>query len=435
MKFKKSITAIFLTALAAMTVIGCSDDDSNPVLSPSATTSVRVIHTSYDAPAVDIAVDGAKAITSLSYGISSGYAEIGAGMRQIDVTPAGATSPVVIGASLDFNVDQSYTVYAVNNLDNITAVVSVDDRTSLSDKARIRFLHASPDAPAVDIRLNDGNGAAVFGNAAFTDISDYVPVNGGTYTFAVTAAGQNDALLIFDPITVADGGVYTVVAHGSFDNSDSYPFAVRVFVDNDPGDQFVDMSFGTSKVRVVHASPDAPGVDLKVDMVTVNSAALTFPNFTDYLDVNAGSRNLMVSASGGGPTVIDATVPFSLGGAYTIFAVDELANIEPLVLSDNLATPASGIAHIRFVHLSPDAPAVDITTGNGSVTLFNDVAFKGSVDFTPVAAGTYPIEVRDASGSTVVLDLGNITLADGMIYTVYAHGFLSSLSAGIITYN
>ena len=83
-----------------------------------------------DNPAVDVAVDGSVAIPSLAYGQSSGYAEIPSGTRNIKVTPAGLTSPVVIGADLAFEASKEYTVYAIDKLDNIDAVISEDMRAA-----------------------------------------------------------------------------------------------------------------------------------------------------------------------------------------------------------------------------------------------------------------------------------------------------------------
>jgi hypothetical protein len=193
-----------------------------------------------------------------------------------------------------------------------------------------------------------------------------------------------------------------------------------------------------AKVMVIHASPDAPGVDLLVDNNVVGTN-LTFPNNTGYVEVDAGIRNIKVNVTGTQTTVIGADLNILGNVAYSAFAVNTVANLEPLILVDNLATPASGKAHVRFIHLSPDAPAVDITLADGTV-IFDNVDFKGSVDFTPLDAGTYPLQVRVAGTSTVALDLGNITLQAGKIYTVFARGLLSgsgnqALGAAIIENN
>jgi len=195
----------------------------------------------------------------------------------------------------------------------------------------------------------------------------------------------------------------------------------------------------TASVMVVHASPDAPGVDLLVDGSVVNSEALTFPQNTGYLDVPAGTRNVQVNASGTSTTVIDADLDLSGDWTYTVFATGSLSEIAPLVLVDQLASPAAGNAHVRFVHLSPDAPAVDITLTDGTV-LFGSQAFRDYTDFTPLPAGTYDLQVRLAGTSTVVLELPNVSLTDGTIYTVFARGFVSgsgtqALGAEIIVNN
>lgn len=437
----RNILTVSSAALVMAFAAGCSDnDDNNNPLNPTPSTSmVRVVHTSYDAPAVDVWVDGSVAISGLSYGQSSGYAELPAGMRNIQVTPGGQTSPVVIEADLNILDTNEYTVTAVDMLSNISAVVSVDDRESNANQARIKFLHASPDAPAVDIKLDSGNGPVVFSNVSFKDITEYVEVGEGSYTFVVTPTGSDIEVFVFQPIAVSEGMVYTVVAHGSLDNSDNYPFGVRVFVDNNSGDAFVDMVSAVTYVNVTHASPDAPGVDLLVDGIVVNSQALEFPDNTGYLMVNSGTRNFKVNASGTSFTVIDETMTIGANMNYSIFAIDELSDIRALVLQDDLSAPVAGKAHVRFAHLSPDAPAVDITLTDGTV-IFGNVAFGEHVDFTPLDAGMYDLEVRVAGTNTVALELSGISLVDGAIYTVFAKGFLNgdgsqALGAEIIVNN
>jgi hypothetical protein len=193
-----------------------------------------------------------------------------------------------------------------------------------------------------------------------------------------------------------------------------------------------------SLVKVVHASPDAPGVDLLVDN-TIAGTNLTFPNNTGYLTVPSGTRNVKVNVTGTSTTVIEANLNLMTNKNYSVFAVNSVANIEAIVIEDDLTSPAQGKAHVRFIHLSPDAPAVDVTLSDGTV-VFGNKSFKESTAFTPLDAGTYDLEVRVAGTSTVALDLPVINLEAGKIYTVFAKGFLSGngqqqLGAEIIVNN
>ena len=184
-----------------------------------------------------------------------------------------------------------------------------------------------------------------------------------------------------------------------------------------------------ANVMVVHASPDAPGVDLLVDGTKKNSAALNFPNNTGYLELEAGTRNLKVNVAGTSTTVINADVPFTKDMSYSVFAVDSVSVISAIVLTDDLTAPAAGKAHVRFVHLSPDAPAVDVAVASTGDIVFGNKAFKEYTAFTPLDAGAYNLDVRVAGTSTVALVLPTITLEAGKIYTVFAKGFLGGSGA------
>lgn len=125
-------------------------------------------------------------------------------------------------------------------------------------------------------------------------------------------------------------------------------------------------------------------------------------------------------------TVIEANIDFMQDKNYSVFAVNSVANIEPLLIEDDLTAPAQGKAHARFIHLSPDAPAVDITLTDGTV-VFGNKSFKEFTAFTPLDATTYNLQVRVAGTPNVALDLPGITLEAGKIYTVFAKGFLSGV--------
>lgn len=191
----------------------------------------------------------------------------------------------------------------------------------------------------------------------------------------------------------------------------------------------------TASVKVIHASPDAPGVDLLVDGAIVKTN-LKFPENTEYLSVAAGTRSIKVNVTGTSTTVINASLPLTQSMYYSVFAVDSVAKLSTVVIADDLTAPATGNAHVRFIHLSPNAPAVDIAVTGGAV-VWGNKSFKEYTAFTPLPAGTYNLEVRLAGTSTVVLPLPGVSLQAGKIYTVFAKGFVGgnaqqSLGAQII---
>lgn len=182
------------------------------------------------------------------------------------------------------------------------------------------------------------------------------------------------------------------------------------------------------RVMAVHASPDAPGVDLYVDNVKQNTTPLTFPNNTAYLNVAAGTRTIRITVAGDTATVLSATATVLPGLTATLFAVNALDSIDFSGYLDTLTAPAAGKAHVRFIHLSPDAPPVDIGVTGGGV-VFGNVSYLDVAGLTPLDAGTYNLEVRLAGTSTVVLPLPGIALQAGKIHTVWASGFVAGSGA------
>lgn len=180
-----------------------------------------------------------------------------------------------------------------------------------------------------------------------------------------------------------------------------------------------------ARVRVVHASPDAPAVDVVVNDAITAFADVEFGEITEYASLPASEYNFKVVPAGMmAPVVIDADANLFYNTDYTVVAIDTLDEIRPLVLVDRNRPVSVTKASIRFVHASPDAPAVDIAVTGGPV-LFSGVAFGEFGDYVTVPAGTYDLEVRLAGTNTVVLPLPGIRVQGGTTYTAYAVGFAS----------
>ena len=170
-------------------------------------------------------------------------------------------------------------------------------------------------------------------------------------------------------------------------------------------------------VRVVHASPDAPNVDVWVDGETVLTD-VPFTAVSDYLSVPAGTYNIQVTATGDTTPVIEADLEFAAGSATTIAAVGLLADIGPAVFTDDITT-ADGQAKLRAIHLSPSAPAdVDIAVTEGDVVV-PGLAYPEASGYLTLDAGDYPLEIRAAGDSAAALEF-DVTLEANTNYTAFA---------------
>ena len=170
-------------------------------------------------------------------------------------------------------------------------------------------------------------------------------------------------------------------------------------------------------VRVAHASPDAPNVDIWVDGESVLTD-VPFTAVSDYLALPAGTYNVQVTATGSTDPVIDADLDVEAGVSYTVAATGPLADITATVLTDDRA-PAAGQAKLRVFHASPSAPAeVDVAVTDGPI-LVEALAYPEATAYLTVDAGTYPLEIRAAGDGAAALSL-EAALEAGQNYTAIA---------------
>ena len=186
-------------------------------------------------------------------------------------------------------------------------------------------------------------------------------------------------------------------------------------------------------VRVLHASPDAPAVDVYLDDAKVDALTnVPFGTISGYLDIPAGDHNVKVYATGTTTgAVIDANVTVASGSRYTIAATNALAAIEAQVIEDE-PTPDCEAAGVRVIHFSADAPAVDVATAGAAPAdaVVKDLAYPNATGYLSLPAGSYDLEVRLAGTTTVALPLPGVAVEACNSYSVFAVGSAADPAVG-----
>ncbi len=403
---------------------------------PEGEASLRVAHMSPNAPNVDVYVDGETVLTDVAFSAISNYLSVPAGERQVEITAAGDPDTSVFAGPVPVEADTDYTVAAIGELgedgdEPFEPLVLEDDNSDPgSDTARVRLVHASPDAPAVDVTV-ESSGDALYDGAAYGDAA-YTEVPAGDYTLQVrgdTESNDGDVVADFD-VSLEGGEVYTAFAGGYLSpDDDPSDEAFDLFLAQDTGE--MDSETPDASVRVAHMSPNAPNVDVYVDGETVLTD-VPFSTISGYLSVPAGERQVEITAAGDPDTSVFAG-PVTVEGDtdYTIAAIGELGEdgdepFEPLVLEDDNSDPGSDTARVRLVHASPDAPAVDVTLASTGDALYDGAAYGDAV-YTTAPGGDYTLQVRgdtESNDGDVVADF-DVSLSGGEVYTAFAGGYLS----------
>ncbi len=391
-----------------------------PAASPTQTdATVRVVHASPDAPAVNVLVDGQPLAQNLAFGTATEYAPLPVGQHQVQVVPATGGAPV-LDQTVQAEAGAAYELAAVGLLSDIqlqTYEVNLDAIEN-AGQARLRVVHAVPDAPAVDVAVAGGD--PIVEGVEFPNASDYTDVDAGTYDLEVRN-GDNDEVLLSAPgIAIEPGQVYDVFALGQGGTLQLLPLSTPV---SPPCGQILGVGQPTDAcLRVVHASPDAGPVDVFVGETAVVQG-LQFGQATNFTAAPSGEQQIRVVPGGQAPdqAVIDTTQELQAGQAYQVTATGLLEDIEETVNQVDLTPLPEGQARVRVIHASPDTGNVDIAVGGGD-TLFEGIEFRGSSDYAVVDAGTYDLQVREADGDTLLLEAPGTNLQAGMVYDVYAIG-------------
>ncbi|QHS59790.1 DUF4397 domain-containing protein [Chitinophaga agri] len=226
---KGLLATLALTGMFAFS--SCSKDDDDTTVDPDAT--VKIVNVLPDAGPVDVYNGSSKLnSSSIGYGEATGYLNVKDGDARFDFKST-VTGSTVLSAPVDFD-GGSYSLFAAGETDgNATVgILAKDDLGApASGKAKVRFVHASSDAPAVNFLLNNN---AVISSAGFKSASEFREVDAGTYSLKLNNASSGETVITRDGIVMEAGKIYTVVAQGLVSPTPvvEQPFSLNILANN-----------------------------------------------------------------------------------------------------------------------------------------------------------------------------------------------------------
>ena len=275
---------------------------------------------------MNLRVNGVQALANVDYGQGSGFLNVADSTRvEVEAIIPGANA-VVLDRQLALDFSTDYTVLAVGEVaDPIdTLVLSAPTaRAIAAGNLRAQVVHAAPNAPAVDVYVTAPTAALAsstpvnIGALAFGQYTASAELPAGDYRIRVTAAG-NPGAVVYDSGTLAlAAGADLLIA--AIENTGPGVTPVQLVSLDGLGSALILDSSTPASVVAVHASPDAPAVDLLADVVgTPTDEALglarnvSFPRVCRIAAVPApGSYSISVT-SAGNPGVVALQFPLQV---------------------------------------------------------------------------------------------------------------------------
>lgn len=214
----------------------------------------------------------------------------------------------------------------------VGGLLAVQSAAAQAGTARIRLIHAVADAPAVDVLVD---GQRVLSNFGFATASETLDVAAGDHQVTIVPTGQDaSAALVQTNATFAANTSSLAVVLG-VDQPE-----VRLYADN-----LSPLASGKARVRVIHTSPDAPGVDVEVISGPTLVRDLSFGESSDYFEVDEGTYNLRAVTTGATNVIVQLPqVALEGNTIYDVIVVDRLANIQVVTAT---STPDASVAAPR----------------------------------------------------------------------------------------
>lgn len=184
----------------------------------------------------------------------------------------------------------------------------------------VRFLHAVPAAPAVDVY---SNGNLIVRSLSYKQVTGYFAVTPGRYHIEVFATGKQSELLAQACFEVCKNSAVTIALIGT---------EVGLLAVTEIYEVCKNMRDRCKAyLRFVNLAPNAPAVDVSLSGGTTLFRNVPYTAHTRYKSINPGTYAFVLKPAGSSqPGLVLPTVTLEKCKAYSAYAVGDVGGVPPL---------------------------------------------------------------------------------------------------------
>lgn len=151
-----------------------------------------------------------------------------------------------------------------------------------------------------------------------------------------------------------------------------------------------------SQVRLIDASPDAPGLDVYQGS-GVLAYNLGLGTVTSYVPLTPGNYTIAANTAGTKQTLAQAAGTFLNGSQYTVLIGNYANSLQELILKDQAQMAPNGQVNVRFLDQATRIGALDLYLVPSGATILTvkpvltGVTFNANTGYLSVPAGTYTL--------------------------------------------
>jgi len=176
------------------------------------TAKVRIIQASPDAPNIDIYINGKRMVRDLPFKQISDVLALKPGKYHIDIYPSGNMVNSVLNKKVTVEPGKSYTWTTIDSVKKMRLLVYQNQPVLPVNESKVRFIHLSPDTPALDIAVQDRD--VIFPKVAYKQATEYLPLSPMTVNLEAREAGSKKVILPMPKAHFKANEAYSIIFVG-----------------------------------------------------------------------------------------------------------------------------------------------------------------------------------------------------------------------------
>lgn len=169
-------------------------------------------------------------------------------------------------------------------------------------------------------------------------------------------------------------------------------------------------------VRFLHAAHQIEKIDIYINGKRILKD-VDFKDKTNYLTLPTGKYHIDIYPAGNQvSTIINKNIDLEPNNIYTLAAIGTGDKLRLIPYIDEHGVN-SGISKVRFIHLSPEIPPVNVTINKG-YDLFKNISYKEATNYLALSPMTIELDLKEKETGTLIKTLPNITFKPNQAYSI-----------------
>lgn len=178
-------------------------------------------------------------------------------------------------------------------------------------------------------------------------------------------------------------------------------------------------------VRFFNTSPSISSIDVYIDD-NLAFRKIEYKEYSIYVPLITGEHKISIFLSGDDKLpIVSKIIELSPHSIYTIAIINKFNILDITPIIDGNKSYSFGTAFFRFIHLSPEAPLLNLVNKKDK-KLFKYIEFEESTGYLPLTPGKYNFTISSSTNNVIYLRVQPINLIANNFYTLYVVGLLNN---------